>query len=222
MALTSLYIHGAGRRGSEAWPHVAEADGEFVSFATSSTIDQQVDELVVLCAGRRTLLYGHSIGAVPAVLAASSGRMDVAGLVLVEPALYDIARGEESIERHVAAVSEARSQAAIGDLQGSWAILRPLMFGGPFDAAAWERERPVAEHWSRTTVPWGHGIRASMVASIPTLVVTGGWNDEYETIAGVLVDHGASHHLLRGHQHRPQDAPGFLDVVTPFVESLTG
>lgn len=61
-----------------------------------------------------------------------------------------------------------------------------------------------------------------MVASIPTLVVTGGWNDEYETIAGVLVAHGASHHLLRGHQHRPQDAPGFLDVVTPFVESLAG
>lgn len=137
--------------------------------------------------GARSVL-AHSIGAVPAVLAATSGALDVAGLILVEPALYDIARGEPPIERHISAVTEARAQAADGNLCRFWAILRPLMFGGPFDADAWDEERPLAERWAQKNVPWGHDVRPHLLTGIPSLVITGGRNDDYEAIARVLSD----------------------------------
>jgi pimeloyl-ACP methyl ester carboxylesterase len=215
-----VYTHGARRRGTSAWPNLDHSDGEFLSFDPASSIRDQVAVLVRVGADQRTVLFAHSIGAVPAVLTAGSGCIDVAGVILVEPALYDIVRGEAPIERHISAVTEARSLAAAGNLRGCWAILRPLMFGGPFDAAAWDEERALAERWSTTNVPWGHGVRRGMLSGIPTLVVTGGWNDEYEAIAHALVEDGAEHHALEGAQHRPQDLPGFADVVSRFTRAI--
>ena len=141
--------------------------------------------------------------------------------MLVEPALYDIARGHEALERHIAIVSEARSQAHAGDLRSFWAILRPLMFGGPFDADTWDDERAVAQHWSTTSLPWGHGVRPAMLKGIPTLVVTGGWNAEYERIAERLTSDGATHTVLEGFAHRPQDAPGFAAAAADFERALS-
>jgi hypothetical protein len=60
-----------------------------------------------------------------------------------------------------------------------------------------------------------------MLEEIPTLVVTGGWNAEYELIAARLVEAvGAEHHVRPGTAHRPQDDPGFLPLVELFEESL--
>lgn len=220
MALDPLYIHGAGRRGTSAWPAFAHEPGDFLSFDAGSSVAEQSDVLVKSRLGLRNLFFAHSIGAVPAVLAAASGKIDVAGLVLVEPALYDFVRGESVIERHIAVVAEARSQAADGNLRGFWAIFRPLMFGGSFDAALWRDERPVAEHWSMTNVPWGHGLRPEMLDSIPTLVVTGGWNVEYEVIAEHLRARGAEHTVLTGAAHRPQDLPAFGEIARDFAARL--
>jgi len=164
------------------------------------------------------MLFAHSIGAVPAVLAA--GRLDLAGLVLVEPALYDIARGDAAVERHIGIVTEARSLAESGDLRGFWAVLRPLMFGGPLDGDLPDDERAVAQRWARANLPWGRGVRAAMVDDVATLIVTGGWNDEYEEIARVLRGRGATHEVLRGYGHRPQDSSRFDDVVGAFVATL--
>ena len=213
-----VFIHGSGRRGHDAWPRIAAEDGTFVSFADGSTIDEQAAQLVRDFGGADAVVFAHSIGAVPAVLAAPA--MQPTALVLVEPALYDIARGDASVERHIAIVSEARDQSHHGDLRAFWGILRPLMFGGPFDPATWERERPVAERWARTNLPWGHGVRLRLLDGIPTLVVTGGWNDEYETIATVLQGEGAEHVVLSGAQHRPMDLPEFERVVQEFVADL--
>jgi pimeloyl-ACP methyl ester carboxylesterase len=217
--LSRIFVHGAGRRGIAAWPSFGEMDGRFVGFAPDSSIEEQVDELLGLL-DARVLLFAHSIGAVPAVLAASQRREDIAGLVLVEPALYDIARGRASIERHIGIVTEARSQADAGNLCGFWAILRPLMFGGPFDPTRWDDERPLAERWATTNLPWGHGVRAQMISGIPTRVITGGWNDEYEVIADMLGRAGASPIVLDGAQHRPQDLPDFAAVVHTFEREL--
>lgn len=214
-----VFIHGAGRRGVDAWPASDAADRDFVSFEPGSTIPDQVATLIDSYSGARVVLHAHSLGAVPAVLAAGSGRLDLAGLVLVEPALYDTARGEQAIERHIAIVTEARAQAAEGELQGFWAIFRPLMFGEAFDVDRWDTERAAAERWASSNVPWGHGVRAGMITGIPTLVVTGGWNDEYETIAGVLTRHGAGHIVRNGAAHRPQDLPGFATAVEDFLRA---
>ena len=218
MSIRRVHVHGAGRRGTDAWPDARADAGEFVSFPPASTVSEQADLLVQEFASVPVIVYAHSIGAVPVSLAAQ--QMHVTGLVLVEPALYDMARGEESIERHIGIVTEARAQAEAGDLRAFWAILRPLMFGGPFDPDAWERERSVAEHWAKANLPWGHGVRDRLLNGIPTLVVTGGWNDEYERIAQVLAGGGAQHVVLVGAQHRPMDLPTFADAALAFEASL--
>jgi pimeloyl-ACP methyl ester carboxylesterase len=218
MSIRRVHVHGAGRRGSDAWPSAADEAGAFVSFPPAFTVSEQVERLVQDFGSEPVIVYAHSIGAVPAALAAR--RMQIAGLVLVEPALYDIARGEESIERHIGIVTEARAQAAAGDLKSFWAILRPLMFGSALDVEDWERERPVAEHWATTNLPWGHGVRQGMLHGIATLVVTGGWNEEYERIAQLLIGVGAQHVVLAGAQHRPMDLPAFAEAALAFEASL--
>ena len=219
MTLRRLYVHGSGRRGAAAWPHVAGEDASaFISFPEGATIAQQVETLIAQCGRDRMLVFAHSIGAVPVVLAADD--LNLAGLVLVEPALYDIARGDDAIERHISIVTEARAQADAGDLRSFWALLRPLMFGGPIDPDKWDDERSLAERWATTNLPWGHGVRAGMLRGIPTLVVTGGWNAEYERIAGSLASRGAVHVVLCGAQHRPMDLPDFSATVADFERSL--
>lgn len=216
-----LFLHGAGRRGAAAWPPLGGGRGnEFVAFAPDSAILDQIGQVRAAVRGRPTIVYAHSIGAVPAVLAAS--HVDTAGLVLVEPALYDIVRGDPAAERHIGIVTEARAQAERGDLRSFWAMMRPLMFGGPFDPESWDAEQALAARWSTMNLPWGHGVRPAMIERIPTLVVTGGWNAEYEAIAARLVDHGASHEVLAGHAHRPQDSAGFPAVIESFEASLGG
>jgi pimeloyl-ACP methyl ester carboxylesterase len=213
-----VFVHGSGRRGIEAWPEMDASTGEFLRLTQGLSIADQVSALRSRCERRRVIVFAHSIGAIPAVIAARD--LDLAALVLIEPALYDIARGDAAVERHIGIVTEARSVAEAGDLPGFWAMMRPLMFGGPFDGALWDEERALAARWACTNLPWGHGARAQMVDGIPTLVVTGGWNDEYEQIARVLRDRGARHEIVPGHGHRPQDSSRFTDVVGAFESTL--
>lgn len=216
-ARTRLFVHGAGRRGHAAWPGLPESGGAFLAFAPDETIAAQAHALQDR--PRDAIVFAHSIGAVPAALAARD--MGASALVLVEPALYDIVRGERAIERHIGIVSEARAQADAGNLRGFWAILRPLMFGGPVDPDSWAKEEPLAQRWAVSNLPWGHGVRTQLLEGIPTLVVTGGWNEEYEIIATRLVDAvGATHHVLPGTAHRPQDHPGFPPLIERFELSL--
>ncbi|WP_307366138.1 hypothetical protein [Microbacterium sp. W4I4] len=109
MSIRRVHVHGAGRRGADAWPSAREKADEFVSFPPASTVSEQAHLLAQDFGSEPVILYAHSIGAVPVALA--SGRVRIAGLVMVEPALYDIARGAESIERHIGIVTEARAQA---------------------------------------------------------------------------------------------------------------
>ncbi len=47
-----------------------------------------------------------------------------------------------------------------------------------------------------------------------TVVVTGGWNDEYEAVAAALAAVGAQHRVLPGARHRPQDTAEFDAVLS--------
>lgn len=134
-------------------------------------------------------------------------------LVLVEPALYDVARGDPAIERHIAVMETARRAYESHGLRGYWRIVRPLLFGGEFDEACWASEQGPASQFLTVQPPWGFGIAAADITGIPTVVVTGGWNDEYEAIAAALVAEGAEHRVLTGAQHRPQDVPSFGAVL---------
>lgn len=211
-----VYIHGSGRAGRDAWPLASEDDAIFVNFAHISKADDKVAQLAKITPDGATV-FAHSAGAVPAALAVGGGHINPCALVLVEPALYDVARGNPEIERHIAEVAEARSLAASGDLFGFWSRMRPLMFGGPADAALWDQERATALKFATVELPWGHGVVNSMVSTVRTLVVTGGWNEEYEAIAAELVSVGATHVQLTGHGHRPQDHDHFEQVVDEFL-----
>ncbi len=217
MRTRRTFAHSASRPASRAWPSAHAATDSFLPLPAELTPRNQAS-LLVEHADHRPVLFAHSILGVAAVLAAPALRPRA--LVLVEPALYDLVRGSEAIERHISAVTEARSRAACGDLRGFWAILRPLMFGGPFDSARWDAERAVAEHWAQTPLPWGNGLREGMLQGTPLLVATGGWNDEYEHIAQHLVTLGAEHVVLRGAEHRPQDLPEFPTAVDDFIARL--
>jgi hypothetical protein len=47
----------------------------------------------------------------------------------------------------------------------------------------------------------------TVVARVPTLVLTGGWNALYDEVADALEAAGAHRAVLGGHAHRPQDHP---------------
>lgn len=181
-------------------------------------MQEKIDALAHLTSGT-PIVIAHSAGAVPAVLAIMQSRISVARLVLLEPALYDIARGVSAIEKHIGTMTEARNRADEGDLFGFWSLVRPMMFGGPPDTKKWATERETADRFATMEPPWGHGVTADMVATLPTLVITGAWNDEYEAIAEVLAANGAIHRQLIGHQHRPQDHPDFEVLVQDFLDS---
>ncbi|WEG07377.1 alpha/beta fold hydrolase [Microbacterium horticulturae] len=215
-----VFVHGSGRSGTAAWPAQDHAAGVFVAFDKDTPIEERVATLQAEHAGRPVVVFAHSIGAVPVALAAHGGILDIRALVLVEPALYDIARGESAIERHIAIHAEARAQAEQGDLRSFWAIVRPVMFGGPFAEEKWGAEESFAAQWARAELPWGHGIRRDALRGIPTLVVTGEWNEEYETIARRLVEEGAEHRVLSGAGHRAQDLPAFEAIATAFLASV--
>lgn len=203
-----VYVHGSGRAGRDAWPCAPSDDAVFADFDPSLALEGKIDELAAITPLGATVI-AHSAGAVPVTLAVAQGRIQASALVLVEPALYDVARGIPAIEHHIEVMTSARQRADAGDLFGFWSIVRPLMFGAPAEATSWNAEREFASRFASIELPWGHDITATMLAGVQTLVITGGWNDEYEAIAAVLMKAGATHVQLLGHEHRPQDHPDF-------------
>ncbi|MCM3695623.1 alpha/beta fold hydrolase [Microbacterium oleivorans] len=209
-----LYVHSTDRDGVSAWPSSAQSDAEHLPLDLTRPLDE-LSLTVTDAAPRGAVVFAHSAAAVPVALAAA--RLSPRALVLVEPALYDIARGHPAIEAHIGEISRAKSVAEAGDLFGYWSIVRPLMFGGAADRSRWESERPGAERFATRRPPWGFGVDAAMLRGIATLVVTGGWNAEYDAIADVLQREGARRLTLPGHGHRPQDHPEFAAAVEAFL-----
>ncbi|CAN5132392.1 MAG: alpha/beta hydrolase [Nocardioides sp.] len=171
------------------------------------------------CPTGEVVLIAHSLGAVPAALAYQAGDIGASHVVLLEPALYDIARGEDAVERHIEPMTEARERANAGDLFGYWQIVGPLMFGREASHESWQEDRELAQRFADIDPPWGHGIDHSVFAEVPTLVVTGGWNHEYEAIAERLAVEGAARVQLTGAKHRPQDHPGFESALAKFLRT---
>lgn len=60
---------------------------------------------------------------------------------------------------------------------------------------------------------------AEVALKIPTLVLTGGWNDEYEEIARRII--GAEHRVVTGFAHRPQDHPAATELIRAHAAKST-
>lgn len=212
-------MHGAGRAGREAWPEQASEGAVFADHAPCSRMPDKARLVVGQCPAEDVVVVAHSLGAVPAALAYSAGSISASHVVLLEPALYDLARCHHAIERHVVAMTEAREHVEQGDLFGYWKIVGPIMFGREATLECWQEDRDLAQRFADLDPPWGHGIEGSVFSAVPTLVVTGDWNDEYEAIAAQLTRAGAAHVTLPGFRHRPQDHPGFEPVLANFLQA---
>lgn len=198
-----VYIYGAGRRGHDAWPSIPDQGSRFLSLDFTGPMDANVASLASLTPPN-AVAFAHSAGAVPLFLALQARQIAPRALVLLEPGLYDVARGDPAIEDHIDAMTRAR-------------VLSQSGFGGPAERSHWEEEREVAARFEAKQPPWGFGVESSAMTGLPTLVITGAWNAEYEAIASVLVEEGASHVQLPGTNHRPQDHPEFAGTVDEFL-----
>lgn len=110
-----LYVHSADRDPASAWPSSAQSDAHHLPFDLTRPLDEHAATLTD-AAPTGAVVFVHSAAAVPVALAAA--RLSPRALVLVEPALYDVARGHPAIEAHIAGISRARSVADAGDLFG--------------------------------------------------------------------------------------------------------
>lgn len=158
-------------------------------------------------------VVAHSWGGTLVGIAMAHNGARPAALVLVEPALFDLAPTNESVRDHISVMTDARALADAGDLRGFWDLVKPMMFGAEATDDAWAADEPHAARFARLTVPWGFDLDAALRELPPTLVITGASWDGYEAIAHALVQRGAEHAKLSGAGHRPQDLPDFTRML---------
>lgn len=219
----TVFVHGSGRAAAEAWPLQAQwpnatfltrpgfAEGD----APQPTDVDAESRLVNEACGGGSHVIAHSYGAIAALAAAGRTDTAVRALVLCEPAAFSLGRGRPAIEAHVAAVDPVM-RAGLPPADLSVALLTALGVMDPKPPSTAEALL-AAERTALQVPPWDVVLDPSVIGRIPTLVVTGNWNAEYEELADVLVELGARHEHLEGHGHRPQDAGGFRELVEEFL-----
>lgn len=227
----AVFVHGSGRAGNAAWPNQARAglateelfltrpgfgDGEP---AVVTDFANEARWVVDACAdGAHVVAFSY--GGVPALLAAAAAPQSVLSLALVEPAVFSLGRGLPGIEAHIGALEPVfRRASEVGAAEFMVEFL--TAFGVPDPAAPSTPEAvAAAERIRLQRPPWEASLDGAIIGKVPTLVVTGNWNPEYEEMAARLMELGASHRHLEGFGHSAQESPAFNDVLREFWASL--
>lgn len=218
-----VFLHASNRSTARAWPMAADlprarfavmpgyGDEEVVPF------DQDSWEAVLIEACRHgSVVVAHSFGG-PVAMRAAARRPDrIAGLVLLEPGAYALARGHAAIETHIARVQPVLDAAPTVDAVTFGSAFAAALTGTPAPPPVSPDEVRAAERQRMLPGPWS--LDTPTDVSVPTLVVTGGWHEEYEAIAAAVPD--ARRVTLHGHGHRPQDHPDAAAVVSSFIAEL--
>lgn len=212
MASTIVFIHGSGRSGAANWPHQRErfADAVFLTmpgYGDEDPAPTNMDAWLerVLSVEGDLDLVAHSYGGVAAILAAGQAPERIRSLTLFEPAAYSLGRGRPHVEAMIERMTPVVDQAPfLGAAEYQDRFLTALTGSRPrpavSDTLAAERDRLLAP-------PWSFELPVAAVSVVPTLVVTGNWNAEYEEIAQAIEEAGARHTRLVGYGHRVQDHP---------------
>lgn len=220
-----VFVHGAGRSGRDAWPgqQLAFPEAEYLTLSGFGDDEPSVPDIgdwakhIIEASGDGAHVIAHSYGAIAAVVAAKSG--SVLSLTLFEPALYSLARGAGHVEDHVARMSPViaeapRLTAAEYYLKWSTAIGAP----NP-KAPASDADLRMAERLRLLPAPWDIQAPSEVFGQVPALVITGGWNEEYEEMASALVRLGATHRRLTGFGHRVPDHPEANLLIREWAEN---
>ncbi|MFX4285611.1 alpha/beta fold hydrolase [Janibacter sp. G349] len=207
----TVFIHGRGRSGARAWPLQAEeADPDHVFLERTCAADQPERDAdrVVEALGGRGHVVGHSYGAVTAMLAAQRRPDLLRSLVLIEPACYDVARGGRHVEAHIAAMAPVYAVADDPEVDGRDFLDRFAagMSHAPLDIDTLTCDA-LAARIRATPAPWEVALRTDTPRLVPTLVITGDDRPMYTEVAAALEAKGATHLVLPGADHRPQDHP---------------
>ena len=210
MSVEVVFIHGAGQAGADAWPQQAAEDegGWFFMLREGVADDAHRDARRILDHLRDKAgghVVAHSYGANAALLAAQEQPDLVHSLTLLEPACFDLARGQTAVEEHIAAMRPVFEVADAADVSTRDFSLR-FAAGMGFDAPDLPDD-VLEERVSRLRAmrpPWDVGLRG---LSTKTLVITGGERPLYEETAESLENLGAEHRTFNRVSHRVQDDP---------------
>lgn len=221
-----VFVHGAGRAGRANWPEQQSAfpSAAYLTLSGFGEEEPAVPDIrswaaqILEACRDGSHVIAHSYGAIPTVQAAADEPGAVRSLILFEPALYSLARGAEHVEDHIARMSPVLA-AAPGLTAAEYGLAWLTAIGTaeptvPTTAA----ELKSAERLRLLPAPWDIPTPASVIAGIPTVVVTGGWNEEFEEIASALVRGGATHRSLTGFGHRVPDHPEANSLIRDWAK----
>jgi pimeloyl-ACP methyl ester carboxylesterase len=208
--MRAVFVHGSGSAGADAWPLQCAAlpQAHFLERLAPGDDPDLVAPLVAAALGEGGHLVAMSYGGIVAMRVASAHPGLVRSLTLLEPACLVLARGRPGVEEHVAGLAPVfgrRIDPSFNDEQFSAAFSRATGMPVP------DLPAPVLEATTRrlraTRPPWELDVDASVAATTPTLVVTGGRGDMYDEVADVLEQAGARRATLTGFGHRVHDHP---------------
>jgi pimeloyl-ACP methyl ester carboxylesterase len=208
--VTAVFVPGPGSSGPQAWPVQTEDPalaGEPCVFTVggAGALDELTEALEAAGGGH---VVAHSAGAVPALQLTDRRPELVRTLVLLEPACFAAARGGPQVEAHIAHMTEAFATAGAPEVDD---VAFAVTFLDRLGATPPDPDDPATAafgHRVRSTPPpWELALDRTVVARVPTLVLTGGWNALYDEVADALEAAGAHRAVLSGHAHRPQDHP---------------
>lgn len=213
----TVFIHGRGRSGPDAWPLIAQLqrpDHVFLQRTCAADQPERDADRAIAALGGRGHLVGHSYGAVTAMLAAQRRPDMVRSLVLIEPACYDLARGGRGVEQHISAMAPVFAVADDPGVGGEDFLARFAAGMGAdppaLDAGTCEA---VAARIRATPAPWEIDLRTDTPHLVPTLVLTGDAAPMYTEVAAALEAQGATVMAVPGTGHRPQDADEGLAAI---------
>lgn len=222
--LRLVFAHGSGHVGRAAFPQQAAAFPD-AAFPVLPGYGDEEPAVGDVAAGAQALalraadtdgLVGFSYGGVVATMASSLE--PPRALVLVEPALFQLASRRPATARLIERLEPIYLDATLTDATFERAFKLALE-GHDVGPALTPEALRSSKRDRLHGAPWRHPVDPAAIAETPTLVLTGGWNEEYEEVAAALVELGAAHELLPGHGHRVIDHPDCSARIRAFVEA---
>ncbi len=217
-----VFVHGSGHAGAAAFPAQAAAfpSATFPVLAGYGDEAPAVGDVaasaqaIAMSSTDAEAVVGFSYGGVVAAMAACMEQP--AALVLVEPALFQLARDRPATAGLIQRLEPIYLDATLTDATFERALMRALT-GEDVGAAATADALRSSRRSRLHGAPWRHAVDPACLAETRMLVLTGGWNEEYEEVAAALVALGAEHAVLTGHGHRVVDHPDCSDRIRTFV-----
>lgn len=214
----AVFLHGAGRSGAEAWPGQQRLVGEWdCLFLERLTLGDNPDVVVADLTTRLDApvhLVGHSYGGITAMRLATARPDLVTSLTLVEPAALAVCTHAPHTAAHIAAFAPVFARADDDTVSArEFASLFAAANQTPVPDVTDEVLESLTRQLRALHPPWTVPVDATVVSSIPTLVVIGDDDGMYSKVAQVLATHTASVQVFLGAGHRPHDASEAADLM---------